>query len=657
MRHSTMPCVFRMAPSRIALACLGAALAWPAMAATGDQPIRPGDLADLSIEELANIQVMSVSKKPERLLDAPASVFVITAEDIRRAGARSVPEALRLAPNLHVAQRSSYGYAISARGMNGSSNSAPNKLLVMIDGRSVYAPLFSGVFWDMQDLMLEDVERIEVISGPGGTLWGVNAVNGVINITTRPAAATQGSLAVLRAATDGADAAFRHGGRSGEASWRVYGKLLHRSHSETTDGSRFDDAWRQAQLGFRADWARGADSFSVNGNAYRGKPEQPEPGEISVTGTSLRLGDIDTEGANLTARWERELAGGGSLSVQAYLDHTRREVPPTFTESLQIADLQFQHTLPAWGRHSLVWGANLRHSWDEVDNSEVIAFLPATTQQTWASLFAQDEIALRPDLSLTLGARIERNDYTGNEFLPTARLSWRLAPRHALWTALSRTVRAPTRLDADAFVPGRPPYLLRGGPQVRSEVARVFELGYRGQPLAGLSYSAALFHNRYDHLRTQEIDPSGTFLTFGSLMEGKATGIEMWGSYQMSEAWRLSAGFTALRERLRLKSGSNDVAGPGTAGKDPEHTLQLRSHHAIDDRRELELALRKVAALENPAVPGYWALDARFGWRLAPDLELSVVGQNLNGSHAESGAAGQRAEIDRKVGVKLVWSR
>ncbi|KQQ96314.1 hypothetical protein ASF77_21345 [Massilia sp. Leaf139] len=613
------------------------------------------DFADLSIEELANIQVTSVSKRPERLLDAPASVFVITGEDIRRAGARSLPDALRLAPNLHIGQLSGSGYSISARGLNGSGNSAPNKLLVMIDGRSVYAPLFSGVFWDQQDVVLEDVERIEVISGPGGTMWGVNAVNGVINITTRSAHATQGSLAVVSNATDGGGLAFRQGGRAGEASWRVYGKAFTLAHGETAAGGRVNDAWNQAQVGFRADWERGDDVFSLNGNAYRGELEQPEPGAISVTGTALRLGDIDTHGANLTGRWERVLADGGRLSVQAYLDHTRRQVPPTFTESLNIADLQFQHSLPAWGAHSLVWGANYRHSWDQVTNSEIIAFLPPKDQQTWASLFAQDEIALRPDLSLTLGARIERNDYTGNELLPTARLSWRLTPRHALWTALSRTVRAPTRLDVDAFIPGRPPYLLRGGQQVRAEVAKVFELGYRGQPLAGLSYSATIFHNEYDHLRTQEIDPTRTFLTFGSLMEGDATGIEMWGSYQLSEAWRMSAGYTALRERLRLKPASNDAAGPGNAGKDPDHTLQLRSHYSFDDQRDLEVGLRKVGALENPAVPSYWALDARFGWRLNRHLELSLVGRNLNGSHGEYGPMATRAELGREVGVKLVW--
>lgn len=661
MHHPLSVLRLRALAVSVAIA-LGAAA--PAPAATLAQsatsplplPAPQADFADLSIEELANIQVTSVSRKPERLQDAPASVFVITNEDIRRSGARSLPEALRLAPNLQVAQTSGYGYAISARGLNGSNNSAPNKLLVMIDGRSVYAPLFSGVFWDMQDVMLEDVERIEVISGPGGTMWGVNAVNGVINITTRSAAATAGSLAVLGVGNDGADLAFRQGGKRGDVGWRVYGKTLRRFAGELENGARVDDAWRQAQIGFRADWARGADTFSVNGNVLRGWLEQPEPGAISVGGTDLRLGDIDTEGANLTGRWQHALADGGSLSVQAYLDHTRREVPPTFTESLSIADLQLQHTLPLQGAHSLVWGANYRHSWDRVTNSDAIAFLPAREQQAWASLFAQDEIALRPDLSLTLGARVERNDYTGNELLPTARLSWRLDPHHTLWTAVSRTVRAPTRLDVDTYIPGRPPYLLQGGRTVRAEVAKVFELGYRGQPLPGLSYSATVFHNEYDHLRTQEIDPTFTFLTFGSLMQGRATGIEMWGSYQLNRAWRLSGGFTALHERLRLKAGSNDAAGPGSAGKDPEHTLQLRSNYAFDERREMEVAVRKVAALENPGVPGYWALDARFGWRLRPNLELSVVGRNLNGSHGEYGPVVTRLELERRVGVKLVWT-
>jgi iron complex outermembrane receptor protein len=616
---------------------------------------RGAEFADLSIEELANIQVTSVSKKPERLLDAAASVYVITADDIRRSGAATLPDVLRLAPNLQVAQSSNTGYSITARGLNGSNNSAPNKLLVMIDGRSVYTPLFSGVFWDAQEVLLEDVERIEVISGPGGTLWGVNAVNGVINITTRSAHATGGSLAMARGANNGGDAAFRYGRSGTGVDWRVYGKALERGHNELASGGRVDDAWRQAQVGMRADWERGADGFSVNANAYRGRLEQPEPGSISVTGYDLKLGTIRTEGANLTGRWERLLEGGGSVSVQVYADHTRREVPPTFTESLDIADLQLQHSLAAIGRHSVVWGANYRYSWDRVTNSAVVAFLPARQNQTWASLFAQDEIALRDALRLTLGARAERNPYTGTEFLPTARLAWKVAPDHALWAAVSRTVRAPSRLDVDAFIPGKPPYILTGGPTVRSEVARVIELGYRGQPSADLSYSVTLFHNVYDHLRTQELLPSRTAVAFASLMEGQATGIEMWGRYQASERWRLSAGLTALHERLHLKPGSNDVAGLGMGGKDPSHLFQLRSSYDLGDMRELEVGLRKMGALASGPVPGYTALDARFGWRLRRGLALSVSGQNLNGAHPEFGPEQFRAEAPRTVAVKLVW--
>jgi iron complex outermembrane receptor protein len=643
-------------PSRRLLAALtGLAFTWPAWAAPPQG--QGAQLADLSIEDLANIEITSVSKKAEPLLDAPASVFVITADEIRRSGAASLPEVLRLAPNLQVAQTSNTTYSISARGMLGSSNSLPNKLLVMIDGRSVYTPLFAGVFWDAQDVLLEDVERIEVISGPGGTLWGVNAVNGVINITTRSAHATGGKLALLRGANAGFDTAFRYGDTSGTASWRVYGKLSDRAHNGLASGGPVDDRWRQGQAGFRADWDRGDNRYSVNGNAYRGDAGQPEPGLINVAGTSQQLGKVQTEGANLTGRWERELDSGGSLSLQAYVDFTRREVPPSFTESLDIADLQFQHSLPAYGAHSLVWGVNYRYSWDRVTNSDIIAFLPADANQAWSSAFAQDEIALRDNLRLTLGARIEHNPYTGAEWLPTARLAWKTSPAHSFWAGASRTVRAPSRLDVDAFIPGKPPFVLEGGPQVRSEVARVVELGYRGQPMAGLSYSVTLFHNDYDDLRTQQLLPSGRQVAFLNDMAGRANGIEAWGSYQMSQRWRLSAGMAALHERFHLKPGSNDAAGPLTTGFDPAHTVQLRSSYSLDDAREFEVAVRNVGALAIGPVPGYTAVDARFGWRLSNSVELSVSGQNLNGSHAEFGPVETRIEVPRRVAVKLVWQQ
>jgi len=654
----TLPAYVPTAP-RLLILLLGMAMADCALAGERTVTERAGErqteLADLSIEELANIDVTSVSKRPERLQDAPASVFVITADDIRRAGSRSLPEALRLAPNLQVARLNNNSYYISARGMLGTSNSPANKLLVMIDGRSVYSPLFSGVFWDEPDVMLEDVERIEVISGPGGTLWGVNAVNGVINIITRNAAGTQGDLLVLRGDTDGAQAAFRHGGGGADHSWRVYGKVFGVGRSELNTGKPIDDAWDQGQVGFRSDWERGDDRFSVNGNAWRGRQGQPAPGLIAAPGASTGIDDIVTRGVNLSGRWEHALEGGGSLSAQAYYDYRYRQVPPTFTDAVDIADIQVQHSLPALGIHAIVWGGEYRYSRDDVTNSRFVAFLPAKETQAWASLFMQDEITLRENLRLTAGARYEHNPYTGTEFLPTLRLSWRVSPAHSLWTAYSRTVRAPSRLDVDAFVPGAPPFLLAGGPRVRAEVARVFELGYRGQVGQDLSYSVTAFRNLYDHLRTQDV--IGGQIEFGNQMEGRAHGIEAWASYQMSDAWRLSAGATALHERFSLKPGSGDAGSVATTGADPAYTAQLRSNYAFDSSRELEVAVRRVGATGRPAVPAYTAADLRFGWRFAPGMELSVIGANLNGGHREYGIEQFSSEMPRTLGVKLVWQR
>lgn len=628
-------------------------LASPAAAAA---PLQE-DLADLSIEELANIQVTSVSKRPERLQDAPAAVFVITADDIRRSGADTLPEALRLAPNLHVARINGYAYSISARGQNSGGSVLSNKLLVLIDGRSVYTPLFAGVFWDAQDVLLEDVERIEVVSGPGGVVWGLNAVNGVINITTRSARDTQGGMLALKGASDGSGGvAFRQGGTTGAGmAWRAFGNTDRRSDSERVGGGRIDDRYRRALVGMRADWEQGSDRTTVLGNVYQGRLDQPQPGEIAVPGGPTELGRVRSDGANLTARWQRALDGGGQIAAQAYLDHTVRDSPPLFSERLTTADVQFQHTLPVAGRHGLVWGANYRQTRDRVGNSQWVAFLPAHANQRWGSLFVQDEIALADDWRLVLGGRAEYNHYTGVEWLPSARLSWRLSPQHAMWASAARTVRAPARLDVDAWVPGQPPYILRGGPEVRSEEARVIELGMRGQPAAALSYSLTLFHTDYDHLRTQELDPTGSFLRFASLMEGHASGIEAWGSWQPLPRWRLSGGWTALRQRLSLKPGGNDVARLATARRDPSHTLQLRSSYNIDDAREIDVTVRRAGAMPASQVTSYTALDARFGWRLRPGVALSLYGENLNGGHAEFGSTTYWAEFERRVGVKLRW--
>lgn len=605
--------------------------------------------ADLSIEELSEIKVTSVSRKPEALTQAAASVYVITGEDIRRAGVDSLPEALRLAPNLQVARANSFAYAITARGMNGTQNSAPNKLLIMIDGRSTYSPFFSGVLWDVQDTLLEDIERIEVISGPGGVLWGVNAVNAVINIITRQHAT--GLLATVNGGNHGGSVAVRHGA----GNWRAYVRTVRQRSTETVAGIPVDDQRRHTQAGFRGDIVMGNDRLTINGNFYDGRSGQPRPGAISVSGTTLALRDIDSAGANLTAGWSRQLADGGALSLQAYLDHTERVVPPTYSQRLDVLDVQVLHTLGTRGAHQPAWGASYRVARDRATNSAVVAFLPPHVTQSWASLFAQDEWTLWPGLRMTAGARIERNPYTGAEFLPSMRLAWAAADNALLWGGASRTVRAPTRLDVDTYIPGKPPFLLNGGNMVKAEVARVYEVGYRGRPAAGVSAAITLFQHRYDDLRTQEIAPSRTFVTFASGMEGKAMGIEAWGMVQLSPSWRLSGGATGLKERFWRKPGSNDTASPTTTGRDPHHQFQLRSSHTFSNGVEFDVAVRRIGRLRNPVVPAYTAVDARLGWRIAPQWELALVGQNLNGSHAEYNPVQFRAELPRMLGVRLTY--
>jgi iron complex outermembrane receptor protein len=611
-------------------------------------------LKDLSIEELSNIEVISVSKREERLSDAPTSVFVITAEDIRRSGVTSLPEALRLAPNLQVARVSANEYAISARGFNGT---AANKLLVLIDGRSVYSPLFSGVFWDAQDVMLEDIERIEVISGPGGTLWGVNAVNGVINVITRSSAQTQGGLLAAGGGNQEDRASLRYGGTfDGGVNYRVYATHFDNQHTETQSGERKDDAAHQSQVGFRTDWGRGSDTFMVKGDAYTGRDDQPLPGSISISGVQLQLGQISLSGGNLIGRWERSLAGGGGLTIQAYYDRTDRTVPPTFADSEDIVDLQVQYSASRIGAHTAVWGAEYRYGMDRVTNSVYIALLPANLDQSWSSVFAQDEIALLDDLQLTLGARAERNDYTGTALLPTARLAWKWAPNQLLWSAASRSDRAPSRLDHDLFVPGQPPFLLRGGSGVLAETADDYELGYRGQITRDASLSATLYHTVYDRLRTQQVDPSFTYLFYGNGMRGTTSGLELWGSYQAAPIWRLSAGFNRLRQSLHLTPYSIDVgAVQSTEGANPARWGIVRSSLDIGPRTQFDLTLRYVGALAQPAVPSYTALDLRLGWKLRPNVDLSIAGQNLLGSgHGEFTDIATRTDIKRAVFVKLV---
>jgi iron complex outermembrane receptor protein len=612
-----------------------------ASAAVGAQPVRAADLADLSIEELGNIQVTSVSRHAERLADAPASIFVITGEDIRRSGATRLAEALRLAPNVEVARASASSYAISARGFN---NTTANKLLVLVDGRAVYTPLFSGVFWDAQDVMLEDVERIEVISGPGATLWGANAVNGVINVITRRSSDTQGGYAYLQGGNLERGYGARYGGTAAtDGSYRVYARVFDIFNTSRADGVSASDGWDKGQIGFRSDWGTAANGFTLQGDAYQGRLDQ-------AIGDDSRI-----SGGNLLGRWNRDLAEWGRLQVQTYFDNTERDIPGTFAERLNIFDLEFQHGLRATGAHAITWGGGYRYGDDHVTNSAALAFLPADRNLRWANLFAQDEIQLEDNLRLTLGTKFENNYYTGTEPLPSARLAWKPQPQRLVWGAVSRALRAPSRIDRDLFLPSQPPFFLNGGPDFVSEVVKIFEVGYRAEPSPLATYSISLFHNIYDRLRSVEPAPGGGFV-LGNKMEGTGDGLEAWGSYQAARNWRLSAGASFLRQRLRLNPDSGDT-NVSAAGNDPAHQWLLRSSLELPGNTELDIGIRRVGALPNPNVPAYTAVDVRLAWRLRHELELAVVGQNLfDSGHPEFGNAATRSEMARGAYVKVKWT-
>ena len=628
---------------------LAIALLLPAAAAGAPSS---SELADLSLEELANFEVTSVSRRAERLSDAPASVFVITAEDIRRSGARTLPDVLRMAPNLQVSQASATAHGVRARGVY---NTAANKMLVLIDGRSVYTPLFAGVFWDVQDLVLEDVERIEVVSGPGSTLWGVNAMSGVINVITKSAAATRGTLLAGGGSTADSDVAIRHGADAGSGQYRVYGKYFDRAHTSTAAGTGIKDAGHLAQAGLRADWSGTHDRFTVAAAVYEGTMDQPEPGAISISGVPLALGAIPVSGVNVAAGWTRRYGDGSELTLHAYADRTERTIPPTFGEKLDLFNIQLQHSLQPLQALSLVWGAEYRTSNDRVANSAIFGFLPAELTQRWASLFAQGELRVAKDLRFIAGARVERNDYTGVEFLPTVRAAWKPRGDDLLWAAASRTVRAPSRLDRDPFVPSTPPFLLAGGPQTPAEKADVFELGYRGTAQHLLSWSLTAYRADYRHLHTQEIAPSRTFLVFDGKLAASTYGIEMWGTWQAATRLRVSAGYMAERERFRLEAGSNDAAAVGFASRDPAHSWLLRASFDPVPQLDLDITLRGVASLSNPSVPAYRTADVRVGWLVRSDLEVFLAARNLGGSHGEFTDVATRQEIERNVYVGLRW--
>lgn len=584
------------------------------------------NLYDLSLEELGQIQVTLVSRKKQRLLDAAGSIYVITDEAIRRAGARTLPEALRLAPNLQVAQIKGNQYAISARGFNSST---ANKLLVMIDGRIVYTPLYSGVFWDAQDVMLQDVAQIEIVSGPGGTLWGANAVNGVINIITKPATDTPGNLVHATSSNKERGLAIRHGGRfdGNRGGYRVYAKVDQWSHSVRASGAEEPDAWDRSQIGFRSDWRDQVDDIKVIGNSYRNTIDQLAPGQETNSGT------------NLLARWNRALANNSALRLQAYVDHSTHNTPGLYSEKLDIVDFDLQHSLPDKEGDQLIWGGGYRLANDSVGNSEMLAFLPAKRQLHWANLFVQQEQALWRDWQLTLGARIETNVYTDAEFLPSFKLAWKLSDNKLLWVNLARSVRAPSRIDTDIHAPAKPPYLLDGGPDFRSEVANTLELGWRAQIGEHLSYSLAVYHSEYDHLRSVETNGNGA-LIFGNRLEGRSRGAEALVKYQITHTWLLEASAVAMDLNLVGTELAKTLQG-----NDPRSQWAINSKWNLNSSRQFGISMRHVGDLPSPAVPAYTSLDANFIWSPRPAVDLIVTGRNLNDPRHQEFAAGTGMQL------------
>ena len=603
------------------------------------QPLRVADLADLSLEQLANVTVTSASRREERLIDAPASIFVITAEDIRRSGATTLPELLRLAPNLQVVRGDTNQYVISARG--GLFGTA-NKMLVLIDGRTVYTPLFAGVFWDAQNVMIEDLERIEVISGPGSTLWGTNAVNGVINIITKNAARTQGTLVAAGAGDAERGVSVRSGGAlAGGGAYRAYAKYYERNSFALASGASAQDASDRWQAGFRMDWDRGAGSSTVQGDVYSANVDN--------------LGGArDLSGGNVLGRWSTRLSGGSDLIAQAYYDRTERRHLGSFEEKRDTYEVQVQHDLRYGVRNELIWGAKYRVSDDHTVTTPVLGFVPADRALHLGSLFAQDERALAPNLRATLGLRAERNPYTGVEWLPNARLTWTPRPDQVVWSALTRSVRAPSRVDRDLVVPGSPPFVLTGGADFESEIADVVELGWRTRITRTGTVSLTAFHHRFRDLRT--VEPNGSVFTVMNGGEGRTSGLEGWGDFILRPNWRVVGGFVVMDNRFDTKPGHLDISND-KLGNNPKRTANLRSLWNITPAHELDAMVRYSSALPNPAVPGYTVVDLRGGWRPSRSVEVSLIVNNLfDRRYSEFGSPAERAVFERTVLLRLTWT-
>lgn len=655
------------------LLCLSAAM--PALCYdTGGSAGSLDALKRMSLEDLINVEVTSVSRSEESLRDAPAAVAVVNRETLRRSGATTIPDALRLVPGIHVGQKTANSWTMSARGF--SSNTS-EKMLVLADTRSIYTPLFAGVQWDVQDFFLEDIERIEVIRGPGATMWGSNAVNGVINITTRSARDTHGAYLEAGAGTfDRGWVAARYGAETaGGLDYRVFGK--YRDRDSTLHPSMVtDDQWSFAHGGFRTDWdGSSRDAFTVQGDLYSGDIGQLFPA-VNIIGREGPQGElnVDVSGGNLLGRWRRVQDENSDLQLRMYYDYSRRD-DPTFTDTLHTVDLDFQQRFALLARHEIIWGASYRLTSNDNRSKGLFALDPEQSDDQLFSGFIQDQISLADEVRLTIGTKLEHNDFSGFEVQPSVRLAWSPREAHTLWSSISRAVRVPTRLERDIaielFEPAagaNPTAMLLGNPDYDAEELIAYEAGYRWQPLAALSFDLALFYNDYKKLTSLElvdpiVDPDDGRIVFPivnqNLNFGHTKGAELQVEWSPLDNWLLSASYTHIDMSLTA-TGQDQNRHEWLEGSTPRSMAGLRSLLALGERFELDAQLRYQSRIHSiPAdlagigVESFTELDLRLGWRLSDEWELSLVGQNLlHDDHAEFGPPEQRGLLERSAYLK-----
>jgi iron complex outermembrane receptor protein len=626
-------------PLRLALtAALTALSSW------AQQPNNP-DLSQASLEDLMNIQVTSVSRKEQKLSKTGAAIFVITQEDIRRSGATNIPDLLRLAPGVDVAQVDANRWAISIRGF---SDQHANKVLVLIDGRSVYSPSFSGVFWDMEDVPLEDIERIEIIRGPGGTVWGANAVNGVINIITKSAAATQGGLISAGAGSeDRADTLAQYGGKIGQTGdYRVFGRYFDTASSVFPDGRQAADGWQGGHAGFRSDWNLSQrDTLTVQGDFLQTDESQTL---TTLFSNALPLektlnNPVTATAGNILGRWDHTLANGSEMSLQVYDDYSRH-VDTGFVDTQNTVDLDFQHHLALGSRNDLVWGLGAR----AIDSQYGVGFdftiVPNRRLDRLFSAFLQDELKLTNTLSLTIGSKFEHNDFTGFEFEPSAQLVWTPTGRQTLWLSASRAIREPSPIDVGlqddaAIVPMGPSFgvvTVEGNPNIKAEEFRDLELGYRALVNKRVSLDATTFTGLYRNLESLAVQTpylasqqGFPYLVLPELFVngGRAStyGAEFFANWNVTDRWRISPGYSYFH--MNVDGDSSALATP--TGVSPNHQFQVRSLLDLPHHLEWDSTVGYVSKLAEGNVPAYVRVDSRIGWRLGEFVELSVVGQNL----------------------------